>query len=135
MLSSLPGAAITQVKIAGVKHQFSTISGVKEDIVYFFLNLKKVRFTYQGDKPVKATLSVKGAGDAKAKDIEGFVTHRNEEYFKAYEKALLYPQYRVLKNYIRKKYTSELQTHFVNVKIKNDLLTIAKTKPVNLAER
>ncbi len=70
LLTSLPGAAVTGVKIAGVKHQFSTISGVKEDIVDFLLNLKKVRFTYHGDKPVKATLSVKGAGDAKAKDIK-----------------------------------------------------------------
>lgn len=70
LLTSLPGAAATGVKISGVKHQFSTLSGVKEDVVEFLLNLKKVRFTYGGEKPVKATLSVKGAGDVKAKDIK-----------------------------------------------------------------
>lgn len=70
LLTSLPGAAITSVKISGVKHQFSTLSEMKEDIVEFALNLKKVRFSYEGEKPVKVTLSVKGAGDVKAKDIK-----------------------------------------------------------------
>ena len=70
LLTSLPGAAVTGVKISGVKHQFSTLSGVKEDVVEFLLNLKKVRFTYDGEKSVKASLSVKGAGDVKAKDIK-----------------------------------------------------------------
>lgn len=70
LLTSLPGAAVTGVKISGVKHQFSTLSGVKEDIVEFLLNLKKVRFTYDGEKSVKASLSVNGAGDVKAKEIK-----------------------------------------------------------------
>jgi DNA-directed RNA polymerase subunit alpha len=70
LLSDLPGAAITSVKITGVKHQFSTLKGMKEDIIEFVLNLKKVRFTYDSDKPVKATLSVKGPGEVKAKDIK-----------------------------------------------------------------
>lgn len=70
LLTSLPGAAITSVKISGVRHQFSTLKGMKEDIVEFLLNLKKVRFAYAGDKPAKATLSVKGAGEVKAKDIK-----------------------------------------------------------------
>lgn len=70
LLTSLPGAAITTVRIAGVKHQFSTLKGMKEDIVEFLLNLKKIRFSYDGDKPVKATLSVKTAGEVKAKDIK-----------------------------------------------------------------
>jgi len=43
ILSSLPGAAITSVKIDGVDHEFSTISGVKEDVINILLNLKKVR--------------------------------------------------------------------------------------------
>lgn len=70
LLSSLSGAAITSAKISGVKHQFSTLKGVKEDIVEFLLNLKKVRFSYTSDKPEKATLSVKGPGEVKAKDIK-----------------------------------------------------------------
>ncbi|MEJ2441418.1 MAG: DNA-directed RNA polymerase subunit alpha C-terminal domain-containing protein [Patescibacteria group bacterium] len=70
LLSDLPGAAITSFKITGVKHQFATLKGMKEDIVEFALNLKKVRFTYDSDKPVNATLSVKGPGEVKAKDIK-----------------------------------------------------------------
>lgn len=81
LLTSLPGAAITTVKMTGVKHQFSTLTGMKEDIVEFLLNLKKVRFTYEGDKPAKASLSVKGPGEIRAKDIEvdPIVTIANEE--------------------------------------------------------
>lgn len=70
LLTSLPGAAVTSVKIAGVKHQFSTLKGMKEDIVDFVLNLKKVKFSYSGEKPVKGSLSVKGPGEVKAKDIK-----------------------------------------------------------------
>nr|AKQ03485.1 DNA-directed RNA polymerase subunit alpha, DNA-directed RNA polymerase subunit alpha [uncultured Microgenomates bacterium Rifle_16ft_4_minimus_38077] len=70
LLTSLPGAAVTSVRISGVKHQFSTLKGMKEDIVEFVLNLKKVRFTYEGDKPVSGKLSVKGSGEIRAKDIE-----------------------------------------------------------------
>jgi DNA-directed RNA polymerase subunit alpha len=69
-LTSLPGAAITTVKISGVKHQFSTLKGMKEDVVEFLLNLKKVRISYAGEKPVKATISVKESGEIKAKDIK-----------------------------------------------------------------
>lgn len=70
LLTSLPGAAITSVKIAGVKHQFSALSGMKEDIVEFCLNLKKVRIAYSGDKPINATLKVSTAGEVKASDIK-----------------------------------------------------------------
>lgn len=70
LLTGLPGAAITNARLAGVKHQFSTLKGMKEDVVEFLLNLKKVRFSYSGDKAVKATLSVKAAGEVKAKDIK-----------------------------------------------------------------
>lgn len=70
LLTSLPGAAVTLVKISGVKHQFSTLKGMKEDVVEFLLNLKKVRFSYSGEKPAKATLSVKAAGEVRAKDIK-----------------------------------------------------------------
>lgn len=70
LLTSLPGVAITSVKIAGVKHQFSTLSGMKEDTVEFILNLKKVRFTGNLEKPVKATLEVEKGGEFTAKDIK-----------------------------------------------------------------
>lgn len=70
LLTSLPGAAITSVRINGVKHQFSTLKGMKEDIVEFALNLKKVRLSYDGDKAVKATISVKTEGEVKASDIK-----------------------------------------------------------------
>ena len=70
LLTSIPGAAITKVKIDGVRHQFSTIKGIKEDIVEFLLNLKQVRVIYKGDKEVKLTLNVKGAKKVKAGDIK-----------------------------------------------------------------
>lgn len=70
LLTSLDGAAITSVRISGVKHQFSTLKDMKEDIVEFLLNLKKVKISFKGEKPVKATISVKGAGEVKAKDIK-----------------------------------------------------------------
>jgi DNA-directed RNA polymerase subunit alpha len=81
ILSSLPGAAITHVKIEGVNHEFSTISGVKEDVLTILLNLKKVRFVISGDENQTATLKIKGAQEVKAKDIKipGQVTITNPE--------------------------------------------------------
>lgn len=70
LLTSLPGAAITSVKIAGVNHQFSSLTGMKEDVVEFCLNLKKVRIAYTGEKPVNASLKVTSAGEVKASDIK-----------------------------------------------------------------
>ncbi len=69
LLTSLPGAAITQVKINGVKHQFSSLPGLAEDIVELILNLKKVRLIITGDKPVKLTIDAKGPKEVKAGDI------------------------------------------------------------------
>lgn len=69
LLSSLSGAAITQVKISGVRHQFSTLTGMSEDIVEFIINLKKVRLRISSEKPVKLTLDVKGPKEVKAGDI------------------------------------------------------------------
>ncbi|MFA6495304.1 MAG: DNA-directed RNA polymerase subunit alpha [Candidatus Paceibacterota bacterium] len=71
LLSSLPGAAITQVKIKGVKHEFSTMPGVLEDIVDIVLNLKKVRFAFFADEPQVLVLHKKGEGAVTAADIEG----------------------------------------------------------------
>jgi DNA-directed RNA polymerase subunit alpha len=69
LLSSLPGAAITQVKIAGVKHKFSTLKGMKEDVIELILNLKQLRIKYQGEKPVKISLDKSGPGAVTGKDI------------------------------------------------------------------
>lgn len=69
LLTSLSGAAVTHVKISGVKHQFTAVSGMSEDIVELILNLKKLRLKISGDKPVKFTLDVKGPKEVKAKDI------------------------------------------------------------------
>ncbi len=70
LLSSLYGVAVTSVKIAGVKHQFSSLTGMKEDIVEFVLNLKKVRFSGKAEKPVKATLEVTKSGEFTAAEIK-----------------------------------------------------------------
>ena len=70
VLSSLPGAAITSVKIYGVSHEFSTIEGVKEDVVVILLHLKKIRFMMTTDESQTATLSVKGAKMVTAGDFK-----------------------------------------------------------------
>ena len=69
ILSSLPGAAITSVKIDGVAHEFSTIEGVKQDVITILLALKKVRFKLIGDEAQTAVLETKGLGIVTAKDI------------------------------------------------------------------
>jgi DNA-directed RNA polymerase subunit alpha len=69
ILSSIPGAAITSLSIDGVKHEFSTIDGIKEDVIAIILNLKKTRFKLHGDDEQKATLHIKGAKHITAKDI------------------------------------------------------------------
>jgi DNA-directed RNA polymerase subunit alpha len=70
ILSSLPGAAITQVKINGVQHEFSTIEGVREDVVTILLNLKRVRLKMHSDAPIVLALKVSGAQKVTAADIE-----------------------------------------------------------------
>lgn len=70
LLTSLPGTVATSVKINGVKHQFSTLKGMREDVVEFVLNLKQVRFMYNGEKEIKLKLSAKGKGEVKAGDIK-----------------------------------------------------------------
>lgn len=71
LLSSLPGAAITSIKVHGVSHQFSTLAGLKEDIVELILNLKKVRLSLaDGETTATLKLSKKGAGVVTAGDIE-----------------------------------------------------------------
>lgn len=70
LLTSLPGAAVTQVKIAGVRHQFSTLEGLKEDMIELILNIKQIRFKYKGEKPAKIKLDAQGPGEVKAGDIK-----------------------------------------------------------------
>jgi DNA-directed RNA polymerase subunit alpha len=70
MLNSLPGAAITQVKIKGIRHQFTTLKGMSEDIVEFILNLKRIRIRYEGDEPQTLHLTAQGPGEVKASQIK-----------------------------------------------------------------
>ncbi len=83
ILSSLPGAAITAVKIDGVSHEFSTIEGVKEDVITLLLNLKNVRFQLVGDEPAKVSFSAKGPKIVTAADInaKGAVSISNTDQY------------------------------------------------------
>jgi len=70
ILSSLPGCAITQVKIDGVEHEFSTIDGVKEDVITILLNLKRVRLSMHHEEPMTITLKASGPGVVTAAHID-----------------------------------------------------------------
>jgi len=70
LYASLPGAAIAEVSFAGVSHPFTTIKGVKEDVVELILNLKKVRFVAHIDGPAEARIEAKGKGVVTAGDIQ-----------------------------------------------------------------
>ncbi len=70
ILSSLPGAAITQVKIDGVEHEFSAIDGVKEDVIVMLLNLRRIRMALHGDEPITISLKKSGLGVVTAGDIQ-----------------------------------------------------------------
>lgn len=70
LLSSLPGAAATLVKIKGVSHEFSTIPSVKEDVVEILLNIKKLRFKLHSDEAQKVHIKVHGEKIVTAKNIE-----------------------------------------------------------------
>lgn len=70
LLSSLPGACVTQIKIKNVKHEFTTIDGIMEDVVELALNMKKIRFAFYADEPQVLTLAVKGEKEITAGDIK-----------------------------------------------------------------
>lgn len=70
ILSSLPGASVTSIKIEGVSHEFQTLEGIREDVIVMILNLKKVRFKMLSDEPQTVTLSVKGPKEVTASDIK-----------------------------------------------------------------
>jgi DNA-directed RNA polymerase subunit alpha len=70
ILSSLGGAAVTAVKIDSVAHEFSTIDGVKEDVVEIILNLKKLRFRVYSDEPQFLVLTASGKGEVTAASVK-----------------------------------------------------------------
>jgi DNA-directed RNA polymerase subunit alpha len=70
LLSSLPGAAVTAVKIKGVDHEFSSVPNVKEDVIEIILNLKQLRVKSHTDQPVVLELKVKGEKEVKASDFK-----------------------------------------------------------------
>jgi len=70
LLSSLEGAAITQVKIKNVSHEFSTMSGVLEDVILIMMNLKQLRFKVYTEEPQKAFLKVKEEKKVKGSDFK-----------------------------------------------------------------
>ena len=69
LLSSIPGAAVTSIRIDGVLHEFSTISGVKEDVTEFILNIKGLVVSSEHDEPVVMYLRKQGPGAVTAADI------------------------------------------------------------------
>jgi DNA-directed RNA polymerase subunit alpha len=70
ILSSLPGVAVTHVKIKGIDHEFSAIDGIKEDVITILLNLKRLRMKLATDESQLLSLSVKGIKEVSAKDID-----------------------------------------------------------------
>lgn len=70
LLTSLPGAAVTMIKVKNATHEFTTFPGLKEDLVDFTLNFKKLRFASHAEGPVVLTLHKKGEGEVKGSDIK-----------------------------------------------------------------
>ena len=70
LLSSIPGAAVTKVKIDGVYHEFSTLTGVREDVTAVILNIKGIRLRSYAERPVKVHLGKRGKGIVTAADID-----------------------------------------------------------------
>jgi len=66
---TVPGAAITRIKVTGASHLFATLPGVKQDLVEVSLNLKKVKFTYKKDEPIVLKIDKTGPGPVTAGDI------------------------------------------------------------------
>ena len=69
LLSSIPGAAVTSVRISGALHEFTTLPGVEEDVTEMLLNIKGIVLTSEYDEPVVMYLRKSGKGEAKAGDI------------------------------------------------------------------
>jgi DNA-directed RNA polymerase subunit alpha len=71
LLSSIEGAAVTSIRVPGVLHEFSTVPGVKEDVVDIILNVKQLRFKLHSDGPKVASINIKGPATVTGKDITG----------------------------------------------------------------
>jgi hypothetical protein len=81
LLSSIPGAAVTSIRIDNIQHEFATIPGVKEDVVEIVLNIKNLVVSSEHDEPITAYLRKQGAGQVTAADISaptGFEIHNPE---------------------------------------------------------
>ncbi len=81
LLSSIPGAAVTSIKIDGVLHEFTTIPGVKEDVVELVLNVKELCVSSEHDEPVTMYLRKQGPGEITAGDIQppaGVTVHNHD---------------------------------------------------------
>ncbi len=74
LLSSLPGTAVTAIRVEGIQHEFSTIKGVVEDVADFILNLKQIRIKPVNKKATKITMQIKGPGELSGADIQKFST-------------------------------------------------------------
>ena len=70
LLSSIPGAGVTSMRISGVDHEYSTLKGVKETVVEIQLNVKGIRFSCESDEPQVVRLKKKGIGDVTAGDLD-----------------------------------------------------------------
>lgn len=70
LFSSLEGSAVTQMKIKGVPHEFSTMPGILEDVITIMLNVKQLRFKFFSEEPQQATLKIKGEKEAKGSDFK-----------------------------------------------------------------
>jgi DNA-directed RNA polymerase subunit alpha len=70
MLSGLTGAAVTKIRVEGVSHEFSTVPGVKEDVVDIILNIKGLKFKLERDEPIELQIQKDGPGEVTAADIE-----------------------------------------------------------------
>lgn len=70
MLSGLTGSAVTKVRIEGVSHEFSTLEGIKEDVVDLILNVKDLKFKLERDEPIELEISKEGPAQVTAEDIE-----------------------------------------------------------------
>ena len=70
MLSGLTGAAVTKIRIEGVQHEFTTVPGVKEDVVDIILNVKGLKFKLERDEPMELEIQKDGPGEVTAADID-----------------------------------------------------------------
>jgi DNA-directed RNA polymerase subunit alpha len=69
LLSSLPGAAVTKVRVSDVPHEFTVIPGVREDVMRFILHVKQLRLTLEGEEPAHMSLHTEGEGTITAGDV------------------------------------------------------------------